>query len=280
MFDDYMPLRLDLLEDAHLLRIAELLRISDDETFGKLFRVWRWAQRNTITGTITATERTVNRIAGKSGFASAMANAGWLVIGDGTVAIPEWEKWNSKAAKKRADDRDRQRDSRGRRSPKPVTNVTTICDSGHKNNGPTETVTETDVIKVSSKQLSPLAGTATADRVSVSVDECRHLAAKAFSRMGYEGDDAAVLWRSAALVSAEQIAQADFFDACESVATTSPANPIAYFRKTLAARVPNLDELLRRVRLVPRCPHGPINTHAGDKPTLQLRKVIHDSPTD
>lgn len=280
MFDDYMPLRLDLLEDAHLLRIAELMRLSDDETFGKLFRVWRWAQRNTVTGTIAATERTVDRIAGKTGFADAMSKAGWLIIGDGTVAVPEWEKWNSKAAKKRADDRDRQRDSRGRRSRNGVTNVTTSCDNSHKNDGPTETVTETDVIKVSSKQLSNLAGTATADRFSVAVDDCRHLAAKAFSRMAYEGDDAAVLWRAAALAASDRIAQADFFDACEAVAATSPANPIAYFRKTLAARVTNLDELLRRVRLVPSCPKGPVNNHSGEKPTLQLRKVNHDSHAD
>lgn len=125
MIDDFMPIRLNLPDDADVLRIAELAKIDDDAAAGKLLRVWAWAQRNSVDGRLEGSRRAVDRIALCKGFADAMIAVGWLQVDDesGTVQIPKWEKWNSKAAKKRAYDRDRQRDLRGSSRDKSATFV-------------------------------------------------------------------------------------------------------------------------------------------------------------
>lgn len=113
MIDDYMPVRLNLPDDARVLKIAEVAKIDDDAATGKLIRVWAWAQTNSVDGRLDATDRVIDRIAGKAGFAAAMRAAGWLKEVDGRPFIPEWEKWNSKSAKRRAAERTIKRISRG-----------------------------------------------------------------------------------------------------------------------------------------------------------------------
>lgn len=112
--DYYMPIRLNLPDDDDVHAMADRLKIDSDEVVGKLIRVWAWAQQNSVDGSLRASERAVDKVATAKGFAAAMMEVNWLTkADDGRLIIPKWDKWNSKAAKKRAYERDKKRDYRG-----------------------------------------------------------------------------------------------------------------------------------------------------------------------
>jgi len=74
-----------------------------DLTVGKLFRVWRWFDQQTIDGNARGvTTALLDRIAGATGFAQAMINVGWLRVEEGGIALPNFEKHNGATAKSRA----------------------------------------------------------------------------------------------------------------------------------------------------------------------------------
>src|SRR5690606_11635913 len=74
-----------------------------DLTVGKLLRVWRWFDQHTEEGNAcNVTPALLDRIIGVTGFCEAMANVDWLVITDGGVELPNFDRHNGTTAKRRA----------------------------------------------------------------------------------------------------------------------------------------------------------------------------------
>ncbi len=83
--------------------MADALGLDPDAVFGKLLRVWMWADQQTITGeSTTAATKVIDRLANVVGFAAAMAKVGWLTITDSRVVFPGFERHNGASAKQRA----------------------------------------------------------------------------------------------------------------------------------------------------------------------------------
>ena len=84
-------------------RIAESLNIDPDAVVGKLLRLWIWADQQVDScNAASVTLSLLDRITFVSGFAKAMQSVGWLVITDGVVAFPNFERHNGNTAKSRA----------------------------------------------------------------------------------------------------------------------------------------------------------------------------------
>lgn len=74
-----------------------------DLTVGKLLKVWRWFDQQTVSGNADGvTLPLLDRIIGVSGFAQAMCNVGWLLVEDSGLSLPNFDRHNGKTAKDRA----------------------------------------------------------------------------------------------------------------------------------------------------------------------------------
>lgn len=74
-----------------------------DLVVGKLFRVWRWFDQQTVNGNAAGvTSALLDRIAGASGFAQAMIDVGWMVANEAGLTLPNFDKHNGATAKGRA----------------------------------------------------------------------------------------------------------------------------------------------------------------------------------
>jgi hypothetical protein len=74
-----------------------------DLTVGKLLKVWRWFDQQTVGGNADGvTLALLDSIIGVSGFAQAMCNVGWLVSNERGVSLPNFDRHNGKTAKERA----------------------------------------------------------------------------------------------------------------------------------------------------------------------------------
>jgi hypothetical protein len=74
-----------------------------DLTVGKLLKVWRWFDQQTIDGNApSVTLSLLDRISGVTGFAQSMCNVGWLLVVDGGLRLPNFSRHNGKTAKDRA----------------------------------------------------------------------------------------------------------------------------------------------------------------------------------
>lgn len=83
--------------------MAHKLKCEPDLIVGKLFRIWVWANQNSVDGNaVTVTESFLDRIAHRKGFAAAMRTAGWLSGSNGDLCFPGFERHNGKTAKARA----------------------------------------------------------------------------------------------------------------------------------------------------------------------------------
>ena len=90
-------------DKPEIFRIADQLGIDPDAALGKLIRVWIWADSQTYDGNASSvTQSLLDRVAGVTGFASAMISAGWLSeIEDGFVFV-NFDRHNGQTAKTRA----------------------------------------------------------------------------------------------------------------------------------------------------------------------------------
>lgn len=114
--NDWIKMRKELATDPAVSQIAAQCRLHALHVTGALYVVWCWADSNTTDGFVRgATAALVDRIAGRKGFAAAMAAAGWLFLNatdvDGAVGVrfPNWERHNSSSAKARAGEAERKR---------------------------------------------------------------------------------------------------------------------------------------------------------------------------
>jgi hypothetical protein len=80
-----------------------------DLTVGKLLRVWRWFDQQTIDGNApSVTLALLDRISGVTGFSKAMCDVRWLIETEAGLCLPRFERHNGKTAKDRAQSAKRQ----------------------------------------------------------------------------------------------------------------------------------------------------------------------------
>lgn len=103
MSGDWMKIELELPDKPEVYRIAGILGLDPDAVVGKLFRVWSWFDKHTESGNAAGvTYALLDRITGVTGFAEAMALAGWLEQRGSELLIPNFDRHNGKTAKNRA----------------------------------------------------------------------------------------------------------------------------------------------------------------------------------
>lgn len=104
MAGDWLKMEAATPDKPEVLAIAARMGWDDpDLAVGKLFRVWRWFDQHTTDGNAPGvTSALLDRIAGVSGFAEAMSFAGWLVITNDGLTLPNFSKHCGKTAKERA----------------------------------------------------------------------------------------------------------------------------------------------------------------------------------
>jgi hypothetical protein len=103
MAGDWLKFEINTPEKREVLAITIELGFTDpDLTVGKLLKVWRWFDQQTINGNATnVTPALLDRLLGVSGITQAMANVGWMVIEEGGLTLPNFERHNGRTAKNR-----------------------------------------------------------------------------------------------------------------------------------------------------------------------------------
>jgi hypothetical protein len=115
MAGDWIKLRIDLHEDPAVIAIAADLDIPELEVVGCLYRIWAWADQQTVDGHLDGvTAAWIDRLIHRENFAAALQKVGWLVIKKGGIVLPKFDRHNGKSAKDRALSTERKRQERSR----------------------------------------------------------------------------------------------------------------------------------------------------------------------
>lgn len=112
-------------DKPEVIRMASRLAVSVDEVFGKLVRLWMWADQHSMDGKdLPITEAIIDERMKHVGFAQAMREAGWLTGADWSLTFPDFDRHNGITAKKRAlDSRRKGLRNKGNTGPKKVRKV-------------------------------------------------------------------------------------------------------------------------------------------------------------
>lgn len=103
MAGDWLKMTVNLPDKPEVWQIAGMLGIDADSVVGKLLRVWAWFDAHTQDGNADGVSYPlVDRVAGVTGFAEAMALAGWLDQKGSILSCPRFGRHNGKTAKNRA----------------------------------------------------------------------------------------------------------------------------------------------------------------------------------
>jgi hypothetical protein len=99
----WIKLETHTFDKVEVFSMAQELGIDPDSVVGKCCRVWAWFDANTTDGiTKSVTTALLDRYCGVTGFSKAMVNVGWMVIEDGDLFLPNYDRHNSQTAKDRA----------------------------------------------------------------------------------------------------------------------------------------------------------------------------------
>jgi hypothetical protein len=99
----WIKLETHTFDKVEVFSMAQELGIDPDSVVGKCCRVWAWFDANTTDGiTKSVTTALLDRYCGVTGFSQAMVNVGWMVIEDGDLFLPNYDRHNSQTAKDRA----------------------------------------------------------------------------------------------------------------------------------------------------------------------------------
>ena len=119
MAADWIPMRIDLIDDPAVIAIAARLDLDEYAVVGRLHRLWAWANSHLLDGHArSVTPQQVDRLISTPNFATALQEAGWLQVRSDGVAFPNFDRWNSQSAKKRILSAKRQQKSRHGNEPK------------------------------------------------------------------------------------------------------------------------------------------------------------------
>lgn len=104
MAGEWLKFECSLPEKPETLAITVAMGWDDpDLTVGKLMRLFRWFDQHTLDGNARGvTPALLDRIIGVSGFVAAVAETGWIVIGDTFVSLHNFDHHNGATAKGRA----------------------------------------------------------------------------------------------------------------------------------------------------------------------------------
>ena len=117
MAADWIKMRTDLAGDPAVIRIRRATGLDADAVVGKLHRLWSWADAHTADGFAAGLDADwVDEFAGCTGFAAAMAAAGWLQVDADGVRFANFDRHNGQPAKVRALRKTRMERFRGARS--------------------------------------------------------------------------------------------------------------------------------------------------------------------
>lgn len=108
MAGDWIKVEKITPEKPEVVRMAALLKRDSDEIFGKLFKIWAWADDQSVDGSaLQIDENFIDKKAGRKGFARAMRVVGWLAGESGSLTFPGFSRHNGETAKTRATGRNR-----------------------------------------------------------------------------------------------------------------------------------------------------------------------------
>ena len=115
MAGDWIKVEAATPDKPELVRMASILGIDQDAVFGKLIRIWAWADQNVVipdnesdaesdgaSVTVGVTPAFIDRLAFCPGFADSLAAVNWLIINADSVTFPRFGRHNGKTAKDRA----------------------------------------------------------------------------------------------------------------------------------------------------------------------------------
>lgn len=103
MAGDWIKVETCTPDKPEVYQISEILGIDPDAVIGKLFRIWVWADQQTIDGNASSVTKTLlDRVTGVSGFTEAMEQVGWLKKTNGGFQLPNFDRHNGQTAKKRS----------------------------------------------------------------------------------------------------------------------------------------------------------------------------------
>lgn len=101
-------------DKPEFVRMAARLRMDQDAIVGKAIRFWVYCDQHGIAGdAMPITEKFIDKLVGKRGFAAALREVGWLDGNDGNLFVTNYERHNGQTAKSRAmanQRKDRQRE--------------------------------------------------------------------------------------------------------------------------------------------------------------------------
>lgn len=91
-------------DKPEVLAITAALGWDDpDLTVGKLFKLWRWFDQQTVDGNAArVTPALLDRVVGVTGFVQAVADEGWLTIASDGISLSNFDRHNGETAKQRA----------------------------------------------------------------------------------------------------------------------------------------------------------------------------------
>lgn len=129
MSGDWIKLQHITPDKPEVFQIAAELGITPEEAFGRCCRVWIWVDQQSLNGhALSVTDVTLDMIARRDGFATAMKNAGWVIrnhdTGNNTASFPNFARHNGETAKKRALASERKAKQREKNHADGVTDVT------------------------------------------------------------------------------------------------------------------------------------------------------------
>lgn len=113
MAGDWIKMRIDLAEDPAVIGMAEALGLDEFAVVGRLHGLWGWADSQSRDGHARGvTEKWIDRKVQRDGFAAAMVAAGWLLLKDGGIEFPNFDRHNGETAKQRGLATNRKKKSR------------------------------------------------------------------------------------------------------------------------------------------------------------------------
>lgn len=104
MAGEWLKFECSLPEKPETLAITVAMGWEDpDLTVGKLMRLFRWFDQQTVCGNApNVTAALLDRIIGVTGFIKAVASVGWIVVDASGISLANFERHNGATAKSRA----------------------------------------------------------------------------------------------------------------------------------------------------------------------------------
>jgi hypothetical protein len=104
MAGEWLKFECSLPEKPETMAITVAMGWDDtDLTVGKLMRLFRWFDQQTIDGNAHGvTPALLDKLIGVTGFVQAVANAGWLTVSSAGLALHNFDRHNGATAKSRA----------------------------------------------------------------------------------------------------------------------------------------------------------------------------------